>query len=377
MKAIKRRLAVVLAVLLMIPAQPVMAVEALPDGIVTEREDAGYDVTAGEENSGEDASTENVADVEGQVSGDEADSEDADAAGAEEGMDTETESGDAETSKDAADTEVSGKDGDLEADQDAVDSEASEDEDEPETGGDLEDGKDPADAEDSEEDVVSGGNENPDAGKDDADLDVEEDAGNSGKGDGSENDTDIPEGQKPSEDSDSEDKSVQMDDEILEEELADMELLLDDLTLASPSNMAKVSAVAEDEVKFNTGNHVFSVVSREDFFDWELGDAFFDEDGSYTINIPEPNPFFPYEVQFTYDGKKSREWFMTPDDTVEIGGHEFRVSAYFDGTVVTQMSMKVGGDVVVAYPDEKETVDSLMRWGMWSRFHCCRWRKGR
>ncbi len=71
MKAIKRRLAVVLAVLLMIPAQPVMAVEALPDGIVTEREDAGYDVTAGEENSGEDASTENVADVEGQVSGDE------------------------------------------------------------------------------------------------------------------------------------------------------------------------------------------------------------------------------------------------------------------------------------------------------------------
>ena len=44
MKAIKRRLAVVLAVLLMLPAQPVMAVEALPDGIVTEREDAGYDV---------------------------------------------------------------------------------------------------------------------------------------------------------------------------------------------------------------------------------------------------------------------------------------------------------------------------------------------
>lgn len=357
MKAIKRRLAVVLAVLLMIPAQPVMAVEALPDGIVTEREDAGYDVTAGEEDFGEDASTEDVADVENEASGDEADSEDADAAGAEEGMDTETESGDAETSKDAADTEVSGKDGDLEADQDAVDSEASEDEDEPETGGDLEDGKDPADAEDSEEDVVSGGNENPDAGKDDADLDVEEDAGNSGKGDGSENDTDIPEGQKPSEDSDSEDKSVQMDDEILEEELADMELLLDDLTLASPSNLAKISAVAEDEVKFNTGNHVFSVVSREDFFDRELGDAFFDEDGSYTINIPEANPFFPYEVQFTYDGKESREWFMTPDDTVEVGGHEFRVSAYFDGTVVTQMSMKVGGDVVVAYPDEKEFTD--------------------
>lgn len=319
MKAIKRRLAVVLAVLLMIPAQPVMAVEALPDGIVTEREDAGYDVTAGEEDSGEDVFTADVSDVENEASGDEEDSVDADAAGAEEDLDTETESGDAETSKDAADTEISGKDGDLEMDQNAVDSEDSGDEDEPETGGDLEDGKDPADAENSEEDVVSGGNENSDADSD-------------------KNDTDLD----------------------AEEELDDMELLLDDLTPASPSNMAKVSAVAEDEVKFNTGNHVFSVVSREDFFDRELGDVFFDEDGSYTINIPEPNPFFPYEVQFTYDGKESREWFMTPDDTVEVGGHEFRVSAYFDGMVVTRMSMKVGGDVVVAYPDEKEFTDDEM-----------------
>lgn len=329
MKAIKRRLAVVLAVLLMLPAQPVMAVEALPDGIVTEKEDAGYDVTAGEEDSGEDVSTEDVADVENEASGDEGDV----------GVDSE----DTEISNDA---EGSVEDADLETDQDAVDSE------------------DSADAETSEEEVVSGENENLDAGKDDVDADV-------GKEDGSEDDTVSDNLEAPGEindskdvkddnrqgSSDSEDKYTEMDDEIPEEELADMELLLDDLTLASPSNLAKISAVAEDEVKFNTGNHVFSVVSREDFFDRELGDAFFDEDGSYTINIPEANPFFPYEVQFIYDGKESREWFMTPDDTVEIGGHEFRVSAYFDGTVVTQMSMKVGGDVVVAYPDEKEFTD--------------------
>ncbi len=112
-----------------------------------------------------------------------------------------------------------------------------------------------------------------------------------------------------------------------------------------------------EEVMFNTGSHVYSVVGREDFFDHELGDACFEEDGSYTINIPEENPFFPYEVQFTYDGDVRNEWFMTPDDSVEIGGHTFYVSASFDGTAVTQMSLKVAGDTVVVYPEEKEFTD--------------------
>lgn len=108
-----------------------------------------------------------------------------------------------------------------------------------------------------------------------------------------------------------------------------------------------------EEVRFNTGNYEFSVVSREDFIDNGLGDACFEEDGSYTINIPEENPFFPYEVQFTYDGKRTKEWFMTPDDTVEIDGHTFYISAMFDNTVVTQMSLKIAGDTVVVYPKEK------------------------
>ena len=112
-----------------------------------------------------------------------------------------------------------------------------------------------------------------------------------------------------------------------------------------------------DEVKFNTGKHVYSVVGREDFFDHELGDACFEEDGSYTINIPEENPFFPYEVQFTYDGETTNEWFMTPEDSVEVGGHTFYVSASFDGTAITQMSLKVAGDTIVVYPEEKEFTD--------------------
>ncbi len=113
-----------------------------------------------------------------------------------------------------------------------------------------------------------------------------------------------------------------------------------------------------DVIQFNTGDHVWSVadVDPDIFYSLEepAGDVCFDEDGSYTINIPEANPFFPYEVQFTYNGEVTNEWFMSPDDSVEIGGHTFYVSAYFDGTALTQMSLKIGGDTVVVYPEEKE-----------------------
>lgn len=91
--------------------------------------------------------------------------------------------------------------------------------------------------------------------------------------------------------------------------------------------------------------------------DNESGDACFEEDGSYTINIPEVNPFFPYEVQFVCDGEVSNHWFMTPEDSVEVGGHTFYVSAYFDNTALTQMSLTVAGKTVVVYPEEKVFTD--------------------
>lgn len=139
-------------------------------------------------------------------------------------------------------------------------------------------------------------------------------------------------------------------------------------SVASPGNAvsvtakesAKAAGSAEkswgDEVRFNTGSYEVRVVDRESFDEGD-GDAFFAEDGSYTINIPESNPFFPYEVQFTGEGGTGSEWFMTPDDSVEIDGHEFFVSAYFDGTAVTQISLDVAGDTVVVYPEEKEFTD--------------------
>jgi len=111
--------------------------------------------------------------------------------------------------------------------------------------------------------------------------------------------------------------------------------------------------IEAEEILFNTGSAEIRVVT-EKAFENGLGDVFYAEDGSYTINIPEENPFFPYEVQFTYGGETTEEWFMSPNDSVEIGGHTFYVSAYFDNTVVTQMSLNVAGNIVTVYPDEKE-----------------------
>ncbi|MDE6913224.1 MAG: hypothetical protein K2P35_05965, partial [Lachnospiraceae bacterium] len=102
-----------------------------------------------------------------------------------------------------------------------------------------------------------------------------------------------------------------------------------------------------DTITFNTGNGVCA-----------LSDSSFGENGSYTIDIPEINPFFPYEVQFTYDGKTKNEWFMTPDDKVTIDGYDFYVDADFDNTVVTQMSLNVAGQTVVVYPKEKTFQDN-------------------
>lgn len=116
------------------------------------------------------------------------------------------------------------------------------------------------------------------------------------------------------------------------------------------------SEETSDEVSFNMGNHVYSVVGTGG---GENGaeDAHFAEDGSYTIEIPEMDPFFPYEVQFTCNGESFSEWFMTPYDSVEVGGHTFYVNASFSGDVITQMKLNVAGNMVTVYPEEKEFTD--------------------
>lgn len=133
-------------------------------------------------------------------------------------------------------------------------------------------------------------------------------------------------------------------------------LIMPTLPAAAEGTTAAAASEA-DQVWFNTGNLAVSVidpsVSENEAYQSQWMDLFA-EDGSYTINIPEENPFFPYEVQFTCNGETTNEWFMNPEDTVEVGGHTFHVSAYMDGTAVTQLSMNVAGKEVVVYPEEKE-----------------------
>ncbi len=126
-------------------------------------------------------------------------------------------------------------------------------------------------------------------------------------------------------------------------------------------------------VQYNTENCVISVVNKETFAymdtleDEEALNSFmetslpgvnpqllvpFDDNGN-TIHIPEANPFFPYEVQFTCQGKTWSEWFMSPEDTVEVGGHRFYIDASFDDTAITRLSLNVAGDTIPVFPEPK------------------------
>lgn len=111
-----------------------------------------------------------------------------------------------------------------------------------------------------------------------------------------------------------------------------------------------------DIVSVNTGMGNYDVCENP-----EDGGERFEVDGSYTIQIPEKNPFFPYEVQFTHNGVVTTEWFMTPDSSIEVGGHIFKVNADFDGSVITQMSLNVAGQEVVIYPERKNFEDNVLK----------------
>ena len=114
-----------------------------------------------------------------------------------------------------------------------------------------------------------------------------------------------------------------------------------------------------DEVTYNLLCSEITVGSDEA----QEGGAYvlFDENGNYTIPL-EDNAFFPYEVQFAYEGDTWTEWFMDPEDTVTVGGHEFSVhSESTDPTTLQQAGFWIGDDYVPAFPEEKTfTPVSLM-----------------
>ena len=104
------------------------------------------------------------------------------------------------------------------------------------------------------------------------------------------------------------------------------------------------------EVVYNTGSMAVTVGSSPAVPERMYYDAF-QPDGSYTIEVCEPDPFFPYEVQFTCGGETWSEWFEEPEDTVSVGGHTFRLAC---SGMPTYLGFQVSGYYVPAYPEAKQ-----------------------
>lgn len=142
-----------------------------------------------------------------------------------------------------------------------------------------------------------------------------------------------------------------------EEEKSDFEATPqdeDDLT-GFISNDDDVYMLEDDTVTFNT--QCMDIEVGYDVEKAERGDTpyvLFAEDGSYTIELYEETPFFPYEVQFSYQGYTTSEWFMDENDCVIVGGHPFYVSCF--GTP-NHVGLLVSGEYVPAFPEHKEFVN--------------------
>ncbi len=128
----------------------------------------------------------------------------------------------------------------------------------------------------------------------------------------------------------------------------------DDLT-SFISKDDDVYMLEDDTVTFNT--QYMDIVVGHNVEKAEQGDTpyvLFADDGSYTIELYEEAPFFPYEVQFSYQGHTTSEWFMDENDCVIVGGHPFYVSCF--GTP-NHVGLLVSGEYVPAFPDQKEFVN--------------------
>lgn len=107
---------------------------------------------------------------------------------------------------------------------------------------------------------------------------------------------------------------------------------------------------------YNCGKQEVTV----DWSQWDSGELrdsggtgdTFNADGSYTIQL-EDDAFFPYEIQFQYDGKTTVETFDTPDSTVMVGGREIRVKSSGSGRALSQIGIYVDGKYVAAKPEPK------------------------
>ena len=112
-----------------------------------------------------------------------------------------------------------------------------------------------------------------------------------------------------------------------------------------------------DAVIYNLGSQEITVGGDPAKISWNY--KLFAEDGSYVIQL-EDNAFFPYEVQFKYDGATEVKWFDTPDSAVQVGPHMFSVRTnQNDSSKLSQIGVWVNGEYTAAYPEPKEFTNPL------------------
>lgn len=125
---------------------------------------------------------------------------------------------------------------------------------------------------------------------------------------------------------------------------------------ATTAEAETTSSADADTIIYNLGSKEVEVSDARD------ADHVFEDDGSYTISITEANPYFPYEVQFKCGDETTEEWFKSPADRVSIHGHTFSVQ--LDGATTekayTTLSLQVGDEEVLVYPEEKTFTDSAV-----------------
>lgn len=119
-----------------------------------------------------------------------------------------------------------------------------------------------------------------------------------------------------------------------------------------PTQALAAEDTGGEDVTYNTGHMNVTVTADESRLDEDFT-APFAADGSFVIELDEPEPFFPYEVQFTCGGETWSEWFTTPEDTVSVGGHAFSLDVSGEAK---SLDFQVGGTMVRAQPAAKTFV---------------------
>lgn len=125
------------------------------------------------------------------------------------------------------------------------------------------------------------------------------------------------------------------------------------LSQKEPEEALTQKTFPKDEVTYNLGRGDVVVgydekQAQEKALEYRL----FDAQGNYVIELEE-DAFFPYEVQFTVDGKEMVEVFETKDSAVKVGAHTFTVKSQLSENSISQIGFWVDGEYVAAKPESK------------------------